>query len=306
MFNAHAHLELSQLSAPFASSSVGIRRSMADWVAALLAFRRSSDYDAVRAIQQAMQRPELLESTVGVADIVPPLADRMARKMDVGQSMPAHTESDFGNVRWFPFTELIGWRSSQADALNYAPDTFGLSPHAPYTVCLELLERAVNQCRPLAMHLAETPEELQLLQQHTGHLLDMMRRADPEYNPKSVLVGKKPMDYLKLLSAAPNVFIIHGNYLDDTELRFLAERRETMAVVYCPRSHAYFGHSAYPLKKMLDFGVRILLGTDSLASVPNLSMIEEVQFAIAQHPMVAPGDIYRMATVEGYRAFGLC
>ena len=284
--NAHAHLELSQLLPPLDVPS----RSMHDWVAALLAFRRSADYDAAEGIRRALCRPELTESTIAVADIVPPTLP--------GDFRPPLLHFPL----WLSFAELIAWRS---DMLTHIPDAFGLSPHAPHTVCPALLEKAIRQNVPIAMHLAETPEELQLLRHHTGPLLGMMRRADPEYDPNSVLLGKRPIDYLHLLSAAPNVLIIHGNYLDDEELRFLAAHRETMSVVYCPRSHAYFRHVPYPLQKMLDCGVRVLLGTDSLASVPNLSLVEEMQFALQQHPGVSPDVVYRLGTSEGAMALHL-
>ena len=120
-----------------------------------------------------------------------------------------------------------------------------------------------------------------------------------------MLLGKRPMDYLQFLSAAPSVFIIHGNYLDDEELRFLAAHRETMSVVYCARSHAYFRHTPYPLQKMLDYGVRVLLGTDSLASVSNLCFVEEMQFVMQQHPTISPEMVYRLGTWEGAKAFHL-
>jgi len=283
--NAHAHLELSQLESPLDVP----RRSMSDWVAALLAFRRSARYDADEGIRQALCRPEVLESTIAIADIVPP--DAMTSR----------------DLLRFPFlcsfTELIAWRSNQIE--EDFSHTFGLSPHAPHTVCPALLEKTIRRNVPIAMHLAETPEELQLLRHHTGPLLEMMRRVDPDYDPKFVLLGKRPMDYLQLLCAAPSVLIIHGNYLDDEELRFFAAHRETMSVVYCPRSHAYFRHASYPLQKMLDYGVRVLLGTDSLASVPNLSLGEEMQFAMQQHPMVSSDAVYRMGTLEGATALNL-
>ena len=284
--NAHAHLELSQLENPLDVPS----RAVSDWVAALLAFRRSTNYDADEGIRQALCRPELLESTLAIADIVP---------KDTLNVSPEGLCPPFV----LPFAELIAWHKEHVD-INL-PHTFGLSPHAPHTVCPALLETVIGQNVPVAMHLAETPEELQLLRHHTGPLLAMMRRADPDYTPKSVLLGKRPMDYLQLLSAAPSALIIHGNYLDDEELQFLAAHRETMSVVYCPRSHAYFRHAPYPLKKMLDFGVRVLLGTDSLASVPNLSLVEEMQFVLRQHPMVAPEIVYRLGTLEGAAALHL-
>ena len=289
VINAHTHLELSQLeSAPLDVSS----RSMSDWVMALLVFRRSSAYNAAYGIQQAVRRPELLKSTAAVADIVPP-------------TLPV-VDWDISPVKWLPFAELIAWRNELVDKkLTEISHVFGLSPHAPHTVCQTLLEKTVNKKKPIAMHLAETMEELQLLRHHTGPLLVMMRHADSDYDPKSVLMGKRPMDYLQLLSAAPQAFIIHGNYLDDEELQFLAAHRETMSVVYCPRSHTYFRHTPYPLQKMLDYGVRVLLGTDSLASVPDLSLVEEMQFVLKRHSTVSADIVYRMGTWDGAAALGL-
>ena len=305
--NAHAHLELSQLNAPFDVPS----RSMSDWVTALMTFRRSAEYDAAKGIQQALCLPELLKSTAAVADIVPAIYG--CRESNEAELLDqTRVPAKLSSLKHIPFIELIAWQKDAAEKLNYGivhtgvlAKLFGLSPHAPHTVCPELLENAIKQKVPLAMHLAETPEELHLLQHHAGPLLDMMRRADPDYQPISVLLGKRPMDYLQLLSAAPKAFIIHGNYLDEEELRFLAGHCETMSVVYCPRSHAYFRHTSYPLKKMLDYGVRVLLGTDSLASVPNLCFAEEMRFAVEQHPSVPPEMIYRLGTIEGAAAFDL-
>jgi cytosine/adenosine deaminase-related metal-dependent hydrolase len=269
---------------------------MSDWVAALLAFRRSADYDAAEGIRQVFRRPEFLESTAAVADIVPEVLP--------GDLRPP--------LMWLPFAELIDFNKSRERNAVERPNQpgvpakcFGLSPHAPHTVCPALLNWAIRQNVPIAMHLAETLEELQLLRHHTGPLLETMRRADPDYDPKSVLIGKRPMDYLQLLSNASKVVIIHGNYLDDEELQFLAAHRETMSVVYCPRSHAYFRHASYPLQKMLDYGVRVLLGTDSLASVPNLNFVEEMQFARKYHPTVSPEAVYRLGTFEGASALDL-
>ena len=284
--NAHAHLELSQLESPFEVPS----RSMSDWVARLLAFRRSANYNAAQGIQQAMCRPELLESTIAVADIVPPILPEDLRFVHL--------------PLWLPLIEIIDWKGEMVSE-ELMGDAFGLSPHAPHTVCPTVLGKVVEQHVPIAMHLAETLEELQLLQHRTGPLLEMMQRADPDYNPHSVLIGKRPMDYLQLLSAAPSVFVIHGNYLDEEELQFLAAHRDTMSVVYCPRSHAYFRHTPYPLKKMLDIGVRVLLGTDSLASTPNLSLVAEIQFVLQHHPTIPVETIYRMGTCEGALALGL-
>ncbi len=296
VLNMHAHLELSQLARPLDVPLENSRRSMAAWVKKLMQFRRSPEYNAASAMGSALTRQDWPAECAVVADIVPPDLDCEAVRQ-------------VKDVRLLDFRELIGWIDDTTDlGATKKIDSvrskrfFGLAPHAPQTVCPALLHDCVKlACEkscPVTMHLAETPEELEFLQTGGGPLLEMMRKADPAYDPKKVILGDRPWDHLQLLSEAPQALVVHGVFLDDDELKFLAARRETMAVVYCPRSTAYFGDKKYPLKKMLDFGVRVLLGTDSLASTPDLSLANEMKFILENHPDVPAQAVFRLGTVD--------
>ena len=56
---------------------------------------------------------------------------------------------------------------------------------------------------------------------------------------------------------------------------------------------------------MIKTGVNLCLGTDSLASVSSLSMIDEMAFVSKSFPMAAPERIFQMATLGGAAALGL-
>jgi len=74
------------------------------------------------------------------------------------------------------------------------------------------------------------------------------------------------------------------------------------SVVYCPRSHDFFGHENHPVRQLLDLGINVALGTDSLASNSSLSLIDEMRFLFKKtegHQI--RGDIPR-ATVNGAAA----
>ena len=116
-------------------------------------------------------------------------------------------------------------------------------------------------------------------------------------------LGARPLDYIEDLSKVSRSIVIHGNYLDDEEIRCLAAYRDRMSVVYCPRTHAYFRHERYPLAGMLDVGVRVALGTDSRASNPDLDLRKEMRYVIDHHGVV-PEDALKMGTLEGARALG--
>jgi cytosine/adenosine deaminase-related metal-dependent hydrolase len=183
----------------------------------------------------------------------------------------------------------------------------GLSPHAPYSVHPDLLAGAVSLSAderiPLAFHLAESPEEMRLLRHGAGPLAECLREMGA-WHPETHGGGRRPLDYLRTLAAADRALVVHGNYLDDEEIALLAERPDTMSVVYCPRTHAYFGHRAYPLAAMLSAGVTVALGTDSRASSPDLSVLAEMRHVVRNHPTVALETVLAMGTRNAAKALG--
>jgi cytosine/adenosine deaminase-related metal-dependent hydrolase len=156
---------------------------------------------------------------------------------------------------------------------------------------------------PVAMHVAESAEELELLDAGTGpfqELLDERSMWDADAIPR----GSRPLDYLRMLAEAPRSLVIHGNYLDEDEHEFLAANADRMSLVFCPRTHEYFRHSSYPLAKLLEKGVRVALGTDSRASNPDLNLFAEMRHVAKTFPAIDPNVILRMGTLSGAEALG--
>jgi cytosine/adenosine deaminase-related metal-dependent hydrolase len=301
LINAHTHLEFSDLTSPLAPSA----DSFADWLRQVVAYRRGCS-DAGRR-----------------AAVVKGLADcRRNGTMCVGEIATVGWPLDVFSDPATPcdatiFLESIGLRAERADESykasrqHVAHDAtgdihLGLSPHAPYSVQPALVKRLASLSAvasvPLAMHLAETREELDLLRSGSGPLCELLIEHDA-WQPDVIPRESAPMDYLRLLSAAHRALVIHGNYLSDEEIEFIAARRDRMGIVYCPRTHAYFGHSAYPLAKMLKAGALVALGTDSRASNPDLSLFAEIRH-VAGHYSVPPTQIVEMATINGATALG--
>ena len=75
-------------------------------------------------------------------------------------------------------------------------------------------------------------------------------------------------------------------------------------VVYCPRTHAYFGHARHPLPRLMALGGSVALGTDSRASNPDLSLLAEMRHVARQFPEIAPTDVLRLGTLAGAQALG--
>ncbi|MEN0111766.1 MAG: amidohydrolase family protein, partial [Planctomycetota bacterium] len=188
--------------------------------------------------------------------------------------------------------------ASYADAIFADPDRpgspndwfrIGVSPHAPYTaspqLIRELVSVAIENEMPVAMHLAESPEELQLLAEGKGPFQEILEERGM-WDPWVIGRGSAPLDYLRMLTRAPKALVVHGNYLDHSELAMMGRHGGAMSLCYCPRTHAHFKHKPYPLAEALELGVRVCLGTDGRGSTPDLSMLEEMREAHAKHPHV--------------------
>ena len=113
-----------------------------------------------------------------------------------------------------------------------------------------------------------------------------------------------PILYLDTLGVLerPSV-LIHGNYLDRESMAKILHSRSS--VVYCPRSHAFFGHEEHPVRQLLDFGVNVALGTDSLASNASLSILDEMRFLFKTRKDLKCEEIFQAATLNGAAALGL-
>ena len=110
----------------------------------------------------------------------------------------------------------------------------------------------------MAMHLAETTDELQMLGKREGKFVELLESLGL-WTPDIYPLGTTVLDLLKQLSHGPNCLIIHGNYLTEPEIQFVAEQRGSMSIVYCPRTHHYFGHKPYPLEHLLNAGINVCL-----------------------------------------------
>jgi cytosine/adenosine deaminase-related metal-dependent hydrolase len=103
------------------------------------------------------------------------------------------------------------------------------------------------------------------------------------------------LEVLGVLERSP--LLVHCNYVDANSVAAIQKSR--CSVVYCPRSHAYFGHEAHPVRQLLDAGVNVALGTDSLASSDSLSLLDEMRFLFRTRKDLRCGEVFQMATLNG-------
>jgi cytosine/adenosine deaminase-related metal-dependent hydrolase len=141
-----------------------------------------------------------------------------------------------------------------------------------------------------------------------GKMFDWMQRNHRDNSDCGLGSPVQHLEHTGILRA--NFLAVHANYLDEKDAALLAKRKAS--VVHCPRSHAYFRHETFPLKKLLEAKVNVCLGTDSLATTKKiekqkmeLNMFEEMRIFAQANPKISAEQILQMATINGARALGL-
>jgi cytosine/adenosine deaminase-related metal-dependent hydrolase len=300
--NAHTHLEFSDLTAPLGSPGI----PFADWIRLVVAYRRSRTEAKRQSASLAGLRENSRFGTTSVGEIA-----------TVGWPIEAFFPNSDNVPEATVFLEALGLRPERIESAMTAAREhlalaakhsvrIGISPHAPYSVHPDLVRQLAGLSSvagvPLAMHLAESSEEMELLQTGEGSLRDLLVEFDA-WDPNAIRRQSRPLDYLRILASAHRSLVIHGNYLADDEIAFVSAQSERMALIYCPRTHAYFGRAPYPLAKLLQSGALVALGTDSRASNPDLNLLEEMR-TVRACDAVDPQRIVEMATINGAKALG--
>ena len=304
--NAHTHLEFSSLSNPLPQTLGDFTK----WIREVINWRRNRDEFQAESSKSIAISAGLNESHRSGSAVV----GEIATSPWLGEPLSSHAISSV------MFLEQLGVLEDQSDrklddvrsALDANADLgannfqkIGISPHAPYSLSPSLFRGLIDLARefrlPIAMHLAETPDEMQWLKHRTGPIaefLDAMGMPINDQHPLSIT------DYIRALSSVERALIIHGNYLQPEEIKSLAAAKDRVSVVYCPRTHLYFEHARYPLEQFGSHGVNVAIGTDSRASNPDLDVLPELQLVRRLFPLLDPMSIFRMGTMNSAIALG--
>lgn len=299
--NAHTHLELTDL-----QDRIKPRSDFTQWLKDLVVLRQT-DPPTHQTVSSAVCRGALLSADVGVVAV-----GDIASHPSWVRSALEQTELcgvSFGEViAAGRMRDRLDARIGQALTLPVSKRwRSGISPHAPYTLEPEGMracaERAESARSPICIHLAETEAEEEFTRSGTGPLAHFLREQRV-WEGKIPAAGCGPVelaDRCKLLT--PRTVIAHANYVSDADIERIL--RSGASVAYCPRTHHAFGHAPHRFREMLACGVHVCLGTDSLASNPSLSILDELRFLKKCFSDLSPEVLLKMGTLHGAQALGL-
>jgi aminodeoxyfutalosine deaminase len=303
LVNAHTHLELSYLRDQITPSS-----SFTTWARHIIAERR--------------QRQNLRDAVVmsGIdAGIDESLRCGTAVVGDISNTLAPFERLAKSSLAGILFWEIIGFKIDKPDELiahavgelSTLPVTdrlrVSLAAHAPYSVAPLLFRSIKNAVAklpfvPCSVHVAEGAEETELLTTGGGPWKALMKDIgawNVEWKPPGV-GSVQYLDDMGFLDS--RLLAVHGVQMSTQDLEKLRTRGVTL--VTCPRSNGHTGAGLPPIADFYESGVRVAIGTDSLASSPDLNVFAEVATLHALAPSVPPASLLESATIQGARALG--
>ena len=193
------------------------------------------------------------------------------------------------------------------DALETELQHVGVSPHAPYTVSDPLFALVARSGRRIAVHIAESDAEERFVRDGEGPFADAHRARDIPVAPRA----ESPialMASLGVLDARP--LLIHCVRVSRSDIAAIAASGSSVA--HCPISNAKLGHGIAPLTDLLDAGIAVGIGSDSMASNNRMHLLEESRAAVLaqrtrtlRHDALSAAQALELATLGGARALGL-
>ncbi len=189
--------------------------------------------------------------------------------------------------------------------------TLGVSPHAPYTVSDRLYEAATHFANtrgmPMAMHIAESKAEHEIVASGSGEFADRWKRRGLAVARRA----RSPIELLDRLGALERgPLLIHCVRVDAADIDIMA--RHHCSVAHCPASNAKFGHGIAPLLPIAAAGIRVGIGSDSVASNNRMDILDEARLAVlihravtGRHDAFGAHQALELATIGGARALNL-
>jgi cytosine/adenosine deaminase-related metal-dependent hydrolase len=295
--NCHCHLELSHM-----KNNIPEKTGLVSFVSQVIKNRHIPEQEIMTAIEKA--EDEMLENgIVAVGDIC-------NNTITIAQKRK-------GRLRYHNFIEASGFQPQLAEqrfqrALaifnEYAAysSTNSIVPHAPYSVADELWEKIIHfhGSELLTIHNQETPAEDELFLAKKGEMLKLYEALgiDISYYQPS---GKSSLQtYLPKFSNNQQVILVHNVNTTQNDLDNLKFEISNLKLYWClcPNANLYIGGKLPDVEMLAREKGELVLGTDSLASNHQLSILAEMQTIARHFPSVSLEQLLRWATINGAKA----
>jgi cytosine/adenosine deaminase-related metal-dependent hydrolase len=294
--NTHCHLELSHLKGKIEKNT-----GLPAFVEQIIKTRKTDDSEIILALTEA--DAAMYEAGISaVADISNQL---ISRQVKLGSHIYYHT-----------FVEAMGFNPSRAADImkaavllknDFSPLSASVIPHAPYSVSAELFKEIADYGLTIenlgSIHNQETEEEDFFFKDKKGHFLKLydFLGLDISFYQAS---GKSSLQTILPALSAQKMLLVHNTYSLLEDVSYANTIHKNLYWCLCPNANLYIEGRLPDVKMLMDAGVTLTLGTDSLASNDRLSILDEMK-TLQQLHQLKFSDLLEWATINGATFLGI-
>lgn len=302
--NSHCHLELSHM-AGIIPRHTGLPGFLLN-VMQQRAFAPPAIQEAMLKADAAMQR----EGIVAVGDIC-----------NTTQSLSVKKSS---SILYYNLIETMGVVAEKAAARfeqsqkvweafssGNAGNFIGASivPHAPYSVSPALFDliAAFDANKVVSIHMQESAAEKEFLSKGTGAFREFFDKAGlPAYDMLKEIEENGDYCNLHVMKTfqSTNNILVHNVETDNTDIDFALHNFDASSLFWClcPQANLYISQKLPDIGLLNQRGLQLVLGTDSLASNAQLSIVSEINCIRSHFPGLPLEEILQWATINGAKA----
>lgn len=294
--NCHCHLELSHMK-DYSSKGKGLG-DFIEQIRSTRDYNKESVYSSTSSADNYMYK----EGIVLCADVC-----------NTSDSFNIKKQS---RIRYINLLEVFGLDPEKAgrrmdDIIKVAETAkemdlpYSLVPHSAYSMSLTLFRLLRNESlnnKITSIHFMESAGEEAFLKNQTGSLMSSYKRSGL-IPSKLEIPGSHTDVVLNEITKSGNLILIHNTFVDRKTIRMVKER-ENLFWCLCPNSNIYIENQIPPLNLLMEEGCEIVIGTDSLASNTNLSILDELKTLQFNFPEIPIEDLVFWATINGAKALG--
>lgn len=302
--NAHCHLELSHL-----KGVIPEQTGLVDFVFKIMTQRNADEAVILQAIKDA--EDEMLQNgIVAVGDICNTANTALQKRqgqlhyhnfIEVTGFVPATAHKRFGAA-----LEILG-RFKQQTTINNQQST--ISPHAPYSVSPQLFE-LINSFPGnslLTIHNQETPAENEFFETATGDFLRLYQQLGIDISFYKPSGNTSLQTFLPYINKKQSLILVHdvitsAEDIKATQLSIANGQLSSVFYCICPNANQYITNSLPDVNSLIKNNCSIVLGTDSLASNRQLSILEEMRTLQQHFPQISLQQLLEWATINGAKA----
>jgi cytosine/adenosine deaminase-related metal-dependent hydrolase len=299
--NTHCHLELSHL-----KNTISQKTGIVNFALDVIKNRHNTNNELqLEAIDNA-DKHMYEQGIVAVGDISNTTMSLSKKKVSA--------------IYYHTFVEVIGLNPEKADPIfehgleltrqfkeSHLPNS--LVAHAPYTVSKELLEKITTSCsqekKPTSIHNQESVSENNFFISKSGDILKLYSDLNIPidfFNPTS---KTSLQSILNALNSDINTLLVHNTFTNAQDIEIANQIHKQLFWCLCPNANLYIENTLPNIELLLEMKCNLTLGTDSLASNANLSIIDEINTIKKYYPAIAIETLLQMATYNGAKFLGI-